>query len=177
MASSTAAAMISRESRRGAAARGTGVSFIALLAWGVSGAAFAQLNISGEWSGRYHEDFEDRVPGDVQGDFTGVPPPTCPWLVVIFAHAWARGANGEKQKNYYVSESVGIATGMLLVALHRAGLATLTHTPSPMGFLRRILGRPDNERAYMLIALGYPEKGCRVPDLQRKSLEQIAVEI
>ncbi|HEY5665352.1 MAG TPA: hypothetical protein VIV64_01430 [Gammaproteobacteria bacterium] len=65
--------MISRESRRGAAARGTGVSFIALLAWGVSGAAFAQLNISGEWSGRYHEDFEDRVPGDVQGDFTGVP--------------------------------------------------------------------------------------------------------
>jgi len=102
---------------------------------------------------------------------------TCPWLVAIFAQAWGRGANEEKQKHYYVNESVGIATGMLLVALHRAGLATLTHTPSPMGFLHRILQRPENERAYMLIALGYPEKGCKVPDLQRKSLEQIAVEV
>jgi hypothetical protein len=66
---------------------------------------------------------------------------------------------------------------MLLAALHRAGLATLTHTPSPMGFLHRILERPENERAYMLIALGYPEEGCKVPDLQRKSLDQIAVEV
>jgi nitroreductase len=102
---------------------------------------------------------------------------TCPWLVAIFAHVWARGPNDEKLKNYYVTESVGIATGMLLVALHRAGLATLTHTPSPMEFLQRILKRPKNERAYMLIALGYPERGCKVPDLQRKSLEQIAVKI
>lgn len=102
---------------------------------------------------------------------------TCPWFIVIFAQLWGRGANGEKNKHYYVNESVGIATGMLLAALHRAGLATLTHTPSPMGFLHRILERPENERAYMLIALGYPEKGCKVPDLQRKSLEQIVVEV
>lgn len=102
---------------------------------------------------------------------------TCPWFIVIFAQLWGRGANGEKNKHYYVNESVGIATGMLLAALHRAGLATLTHTPSPMGFLHRILERPENERAYMLIALGYPKKGCKVPDLQRKSLEQIVVEV
>ena len=102
---------------------------------------------------------------------------TCPWLIVIFAQVWGRDANGKKSKHYYVNESVGIATGMLLAALHRAGLATLTHTPSPMGFLHRILERPENERAYMLIALGYPKKGCKVPDLQRKSLEQIVVEV
>lgn len=101
---------------------------------------------------------------------------TCPWLIVIFAQLWYFDEDGQKAKHYYVSESVGIATGMLLVALHRAGLATLTHTPSPMGFLHRILERPENERAYMLIALGYPEKGCSVPDLHRKSLDQIAVE-
>ncbi len=100
---------------------------------------------------------------------------TCPWFIVIFAQLWSLGANGEKNKHYYVNESVGIATGMLLAALHRAGLATLTHTPSPMGFLHKILERPENERAYMLIALGYPKKGCKVPDLQRKSLEQIVV--
>ena len=102
---------------------------------------------------------------------------TCPWLIVIFAQAWGRGANGKKSKHYYVNESVGIATGMLLAALHRAGLATLTHTPSPMGFLHRILERPENERAYMLVAVGYAKKGCKVPDLQRKSLDQIVVEV
>jgi len=102
---------------------------------------------------------------------------TCPMLIVVFAQLWGRDENGEKNKHYYVNESVGIATGILLAALHRAGLATLTHTPSPMGFLHRILERPENERAYMLIALGYPKDGCKVPDLERKSLDQIAVEI
>ena len=102
---------------------------------------------------------------------------TCPWLIVVFAQAWGFDESGEKAKHYYVNESVGIATGMLLAALHRAGLATLTHTPSPMGFLHRILERPENERAYMLIAVGYPEEGCKVPDLQRKPLEQIVVEV
>ncbi len=102
---------------------------------------------------------------------------TCPWLIVIFAQVWGRDANGKKSKHYYVNESVGIATGMLLAALHRAGLATLTHTPSPMGFLHRILERPENERAYMLVAVGYAKKGCKVPDLQRKSLDQIVVEV
>jgi len=80
---------------------------------------------------------------------------------------------GEKRKHYYVQESVGIAVGMLLTALHLSGLATLTHTPSPMGFLQRILGRPANERPYMLVAVGLPEDGCRVPDLRRKTKEQI----
>jgi nitroreductase len=102
---------------------------------------------------------------------------TCPWLIVIFAQNWGFDEQGNKAKHYYVNESVGIATGMLLAALHRSGLATLTHTPSPMGFLHKILKRPENERAYMLIALGYPEKGCTVPDLQRKSLDQIAVKV
>jgi nitroreductase len=102
---------------------------------------------------------------------------SCPWLIVVFAQNWGVDDDGSKAKHYYVNESVGISTGFLLAALHRAGLATLTHTPSPMGFLHRILDRPENERAYMLIALGYPEKGCNVPELHRKSLEQIAVEV
>ena len=100
---------------------------------------------------------------------------TCPWLIVVFCQPFGRvqGDPGTKKKHYYVQESVGISVGMLLAALHVAGLATLTHTPSPMGFLQRILGRPDNERAYMLIAVGYPDRGCEVPDLARKSLGDI----
>jgi len=98
---------------------------------------------------------------------------TCPWLVVILAKTYGLEESGEKRKNYYVQESVGIAVGMLLAALHHAGLATLTHTPSPMGFLPEALGRPGNERAYMLVALGYPEEGCEVPQLERLPLESI----
>ena len=100
---------------------------------------------------------------------------TCPWLIVVFSQPFglAPGAGGGKKKHYYVQESVGISVGMLLTALHVAGLATLTHTPSPMGFLQRILRRPDNERAYMLVALGYPESDCEVPDLARKPLGDI----
>ena len=98
---------------------------------------------------------------------------TAPYLIAIFAESYSVRPDGKKVKNYYVTESVGIATGILITGLHRAGLATLTHTPSPMGFLQQILGRPDNERAYMLIAVGYPESGCEVPDLTRKRLEDI----
>jgi len=100
---------------------------------------------------------------------------TCPWLIVVFSQSFGlvQGQPGAKKKHYYVQESVGISVGMMLAALHVAGLVTLTHTPSPMGFLQQILGRPDNERAYMLIAVGYPERGCEVPDLTRKSLEDI----
>lgn len=97
---------------------------------------------------------------------------TCPFLLVVFAETYAR-TEGGKAKHYYVTESVGIATGMLLAALHHAGLATLTHTPSPMGFLNRLLNRPEGERAFVLVALGYPEEGCRVPDLERKPLGEI----
>jgi nitroreductase len=96
----------------------------------------------------------------------------CPWLLAVFARQYRR-TEGGIERHYYVQESVGMAVGLLLAALHHAGLATLTHTPSPMGFLRNILGRPENERPYVLIALGYPESGCEVPDLERKPLEEI----
>ena len=98
----------------------------------------------------------------------------CPWLILVFAKQYDLESDGTtKRKNYYVQESVGIAVGFLLAALHQAGLATLTHTPSPMGFLSTILQRPPNERAYMLIATGHPEEGCQVPRLRRKPLEEI----
>jgi iodotyrosine deiodinase len=102
---------------------------------------------------------------------------TAPALVVVFAIDWeiGRGADGAgtRRKNYYVQESVGIAAGMLLAALHSAGLATLTHTPSPMGFLGRILGRPKNERPFLLIPVGYPAPDATVPDIRKKSLDDV----
>lgn len=97
-----------------------------------------------------------------------------PALVVVFRHAYAEEA-GRHARNYYTLESVGIAVGFLLAALHHAGLATLTHTPSPMGFLQRILERPENEKAFVLIPVGYPAEGCRVPDIGRKELDAIRV--
>jgi nitroreductase len=99
---------------------------------------------------------------------------TCPWLIAVMAQTYASTPRG-LAKHYYVQESVGIATGFLLGALHHAGLATLTHTPSPMGFLREILERPENERAFLLVALGYPADGCEVPDLARKPLREVLV--
>jgi nitroreductase len=97
-----------------------------------------------------------------------------PTLIAVFAEHYARGREGERHPHYYVMESVGIACGLLLAALHHAGLATLTHTPNPMGFLRRILERPVNERAVMIVVAGYPAEDARVPDLQRKPLSEIA---
>ena len=96
-----------------------------------------------------------------------------PWLVVLFEERYEVRANGDHRKNYYVKESCGIAAGMFITALHQMGLATLTHTPTPMGFLRRILGRPENERPFVLFPIGYPLEGCRVPDLQRKPLNRV----
>lgn len=98
-----------------------------------------------------------------------------PWLIVIFAERYEVAPDGKKLKNYYVSESVGIATGMLITALHNAGLATLTHTPSPMTFLNELLDRPDNERPFLILVVGYPEEDARVPDIGKKSIEEIAV--
>lgn len=98
-----------------------------------------------------------------------------PWLVVVFKRAYELDADGGKHQNYYVNESVGIATGLLLAAAHRAGLATLTHTPSPMNFLAKLLGRPENERPFLLIPMGFPAPGCQVPDLRRKPLDQVRV--
>ena len=97
-----------------------------------------------------------------------------PALIVVFRHA--HGVEGERKvTNYYTQESVGIASGFLLAALHHAGLATLTHTPSPMEFLARILGRPAHERAFLLIPVGYPAEGCLVPALPRKSLDEVRI--
>lgn len=96
-----------------------------------------------------------------------------PVLIVVFRIDYGIGEGGCKVKHYYVSESVGIATGFLLAALHMAGLATLTHTPNPMGFLGRICGRPANERASLLIPVGYPAAGARVPELQKRTLDEI----
>ena len=98
-----------------------------------------------------------------------------PYLVVVFEQAYGVRPDGTKVKHYYVRESVGIAVGLLLASLHRAGVATLVHTPSPMGFLREILGRPENERPYVLIPVGYPAQDCSVPDLERKSIDDILV--
>lgn len=98
-----------------------------------------------------------------------------PHLIVVFEQAYGRREDGTKIKHYYVRESVGIAVGLLLASLHQAGLATLTHTPSPMGFLREILERPENERPYVLVPVGYPAVGCTVPELERRPLEEILV--
>ena len=95
-----------------------------------------------------------------------------PYLIVIFSEAYGLDAQSEKIKNYYVSESVGIATGMLITALHNAGLATLTHTPSPMNFLRKILGRGENERAFLILVTGFPSENAIVPNIAKKNLEE-----
>ncbi len=96
-----------------------------------------------------------------------------PYLIVIFAEAYELRPDGTKIKNYYVSESVGIATGFLIAALHVAGLATLTHTPSPMRFLNDLCGRPYNERPFLILVAGYPSEGATVPDITKKPLERI----
>jgi nitroreductase len=96
-----------------------------------------------------------------------------PYLIVVFKQSYDLGKSG-KRKNYYVNESVGIASGFLLTALHNAGLATLTHTPSPMGFLEKILKRPENEKAVLLIPVGYPAENAKVPDLKKKSFQEVA---
>ncbi len=98
-----------------------------------------------------------------------------PWIVVVFEELYGFYPDGRKRKNYYVRESVGIACGMFITALHQMGLATLTHTPSPMGFLREILGRPKNEKPYILFPVGYPAPEAEVPDLERKTLDEVAL--
>lgn len=98
---------------------------------------------------------------------------TAPYLIAIFSQSYQRDDDGSKKKNYYVQESVGIATGILITALHHAGLATLTHTPSPMGFLRDILQRPAHEKPYLLLVVGYPAEGAQVPAIAKKTFSDI----
>jgi iodotyrosine deiodinase len=100
---------------------------------------------------------------------------TAPWLVVVFEELWGVNPDGSKRKNYYPKESVGIACGLFIAALHRMGLSTLTHTPSPMAFLSQILQRPANEKPFILFPVGFPAAGATVPDLRRKPLEDVAV--
>ncbi|MGK2863539.1 MAG: nitroreductase family protein [Chitinophagaceae bacterium] len=97
-----------------------------------------------------------------------------PWLIIIFKRSYELERTGNKHQNYYVTESCGIACGFLLAAIHHAGLVALTHTPSPMNFLTRVLNRPENEKPFLVIPIGYPAAECWVPDLKRKKLEEIA---
>lgn len=99
---------------------------------------------------------------------------TAPWLIAVFAQPFRILPDGTRSKTYYAIESVGIATGMLVTAVHSCGLAALTHTPSPMGFLNRILGRPSHEKPFVLLVVGHPAEGAMVPDISRKPLDEIS---
>ena len=99
---------------------------------------------------------------------------TAPYLIVVFAQTWGVLPDGRKAKHYYVQESVGLATGLLLAAIHHAGLVSLTYTPSPMGFLNAILERPSNERAFLVLVVGYPAADAQVPAITKKPLAEIA---
>ena len=125
----------------------------------------------------YESRMSDRWKKDLEPLGTDMNKPfleTAPWLIIAFKKVYELGDNGEKHNNYYVNESVGIACGMLISAIHNAGLVTLTHTPSPMNFLEKILNRPRNERAFLLLPVGYPKFPTFVPDLKRKELHDIA---
>ncbi len=98
-----------------------------------------------------------------------------PWLIVAFKRVFDYGENGEKHNNYYVNESIGISCGMLISAIHNAGLVTLTHTPSPMNFLTKLLKRPGNERPFLLLPVGFPKNPTYVPDIKRKELDEMSV--
>lgn len=100
---------------------------------------------------------------------------TAPALIVVFRRSWEYESDGSKHQNYYVQESCGLAVGFLLAAIHHAGLVALTHTPSPMNFLSQILQRPDNEKPFLLIPIGYPGDDCWVPDLKRKGIDKVMV--
>jgi iodotyrosine deiodinase len=124
----------------------------------------------------YHGRMSDRWLKDLQPLATDWHKPfleTAPWLVVVFKRIHETEGK-EKVNNYYVNESVGIACGMMLAAIHNAGLVTLTHTPSPMNFLSKILNRPENERPFLLLPIGYPEEVVYVPELRRKELKEVA---
>lgn len=127
------------------------------------------------------ESYEHRMPQDWLDDLEPLGTDwhkefieAAPYLIVVFREKY-RLEDGKQKKNYYVDESVGIACGFLLAAIHNAGLASLTHTPSPMNFLRDILQRPANEVPYLLIPVGYPKQGTLVPDIQRKTLDEILI--
>ncbi|MCB0400816.1 MAG: nitroreductase family protein [Flavobacteriales bacterium] len=128
-----------------------------------------KVNYSGRMSERWLEDLEP-FGTNWEKPFIDI----APYIIIVFKRAYEL-IDGEKRNNYYVGESVGIACGMLIAAIHNAGLCTLTHTPSPMNFLAKVLNRPDNERAFLLMPVGYPETNTQVPDIKRKELDEIMV--
>jgi len=124
----------------------------------------------------YHDDSTKKWVEDLEHLGTSEQKPfllTAPYLIVIFAQRHGINSSGETRKHYYVKESVGIATGMLITAIHNAGLVSLTYTPGKMGFLNKILARSTNEKPYMILVVGYPEDGTLVPEIKKKSLEEI----
>lgn len=128
-----------------------------------------KINYSGRMSERWIEDLEP-FGTNWEKPFIDI----APYIIVVFKRAYEM-IDGEKRNNYYVNESVGIASGMLIAAIHNAGLCTLTHTPSPMNFLQQVLDRPDNERPFLLMPVGYPADDAQVPDIERKELNEIMV--
>ena len=126
-------------------------------------------NYNGRMSERWLKDLAHLGTNEVK-EFLEI----APWLIVAFKRVHET-EDGQKVNNYYVNESVGIACGFLITAIYNAGLVTLTHTPSPMNFLQKVLNRPENERAFLLLPVGYPAPDAEVPDLVRKPLEEIAV--
>lgn len=125
----------------------------------------------------YESRMSDRWKKDLEPLGTNMHKPfleKAPWLIIAFKKVHDISENGEKENNYYVNESVGIACGMLITAIHNAGLVTLTHTPSPMNFLAKLLNRPSNERAFLLLPVGYPKEPTYVPNIERKPLDKIA---
>jgi nitroreductase len=125
--------------------------------------------------------YEERIPNEWEEvltplgtDYVKEHITDAPWLVVLFRHTQRKRENGEWAPTYYSQESCGIAAGMFISAIHNMGLVTLTHTPSPMGFLGEILGRAEHEKAMLLMPVGYPADGAKVPNLQRKSLDEIS---
>lgn len=130
-----------------------------------------RINYSGRMSDRWLKDLAHLGTDAIKPHLEEAPA-----LIVIFRKPYEILEDGQKAPNYYVSESVGIASGILISALHEAGLATLTHTPSPMDFLGQILNRPEEERAYLLLPVGYPANDAQVPDISRKNWEEICFE-
>jgi iodotyrosine deiodinase len=127
-------------------------------------------NYNGRMSERWLKDLEAFGTDPVK-EFIDI----APWIIIILKQTYGFDEDGSKTQNYYVNESVGIAAGMLISAIHNAGLVTLTHTPSPMNFIAKALNRPENEKPYLLLPVGYPAENCTVPDLQRKKLDEIAI--
>lgn len=129
-----------------------------------------QINYNGRMSDRWLEDLAPLGTDPVKEFLTEAP-----WIIVVMKKTYDQNQAGEKSNNYYVNESVGIACGMLISAIHFAGLVTLTHTPSPMNFISKALNRPENEKPYLILPIGYALESCTVPDIKRKTLDEVAI--